>query len=127
MLNPQPTPKLKVNVYGYRDPGFCFGSRVSYLSQTVLDTIHTQSVIRPITLLPSRDCARFFSLVGGKLSIIFLLRPSSYAKLIQPTTQPKQPDAQPNPNSTLLILRIIIVNICRAAQEMRPSRWVSKS
>ena len=120
MLNPQPTPKLKVNVYGYRDPGFCFGSRVSYLSQTVLDTIHTQSVIRPITLLPSRDCARFFSLVGGKLSIIFLLRPSSYAKLIQPTTQHKQTNPQPNPDTTLV--RIIIVHVYRAAQDRKLTR-----
>ena len=32
---------------------------------------------------------------------------------------------QPNPNTTLL--HIIIVNIYRAAQEIMPSRWVSKS
>ena len=37
------------------------------------------------------------------------MRPSSYAKLIQPTTQPKQTNQQPNPNTTLL--RGIIVNI----------------
>ena len=37
------------------------------------------------------------------------LRPSSDAKLIQPTTQPKQTNQQPNPNTTLL--RGIIVNI----------------
>ena len=52
-------------------------------------------------------------------------RPSSYAKLIQPTTQPKQTNPQPNPNTTLW--RIIIVDTYRAAQEIRPSRWVSKS
>ena len=38
-----------------------------------------------------------------------VLRPSSYAKLIQPTTQPKQSNPQPNPNTTLV--RVIIVNI----------------
>ena len=52
-----------------------------------------------------------------------VLRPSSDGKLIQSTTQQKQTNPQPNPNTTLL--RIIIVNICRAAQEIRPSRWVS--
>ena len=36
-------------------------------------------------------------------------RPSFYVKLIQPTTQPKQTNPQPNPNTTLL--RVIIVNI----------------
>ena len=51
--------------------------------------------------------------------------PSSYAKLIQPTTQPKHTNPQPNPNTKLL--RIIIVNIYRVEQEIRPSRWVSKS
>ena len=51
--------------------------------------------------------------------------PSSYAKLIQPTTQPKPTNPQPNPNTTLL--RINIVNVYRAAQEIRPSRWVPKS
>ena len=54
-----------------------------------------------------------------------VLRPSSDGKLIQSTTQQKQTNPQPNPNTTLL--RIIIVNISRAAQEIRPSRWVSKS
>ena len=49
-------------------------------------------------------------------------RPSSYARLIQPTTQPKQTNPQPNPNATLL--RVIIVNIYRAAQDIW---WVSKS
>ena len=38
------------------------------------------------------------------------LRPSSYAKLIQPTTQPKQANAQANPTNTTL-LRVIIANI----------------
>ena len=54
-------------------------------------------------------------------------RPSSYVKLVQPTTQPKQTNPQTNPNATLL--RVIIVNIYtyRAAQDVRPSRWVSKS
>ena len=47
------------------------------------------------------------------------MRPSSYAKLIQPTTQPKQTNPQPNPNTTRL--RFIIVHIYRAAQEIRPS------
>ena len=45
--------------------------------------------------------------------------------LSQPTTQPKRTNQQPNPNTTLL--RIIIANIYKAAQEIRPSRWVSKS
>ena len=34
-----------------------------------------------------------------------VLRPSSDAKLIQPTTQPKQTNPQPNPNTTLLRTR----------------------
>ena len=38
-----------------------------------------------------------------------VLRPSSDGKLIQSTTQQKQTNPQPNPNTTLL--RIIIVNI----------------
>ena len=38
-----------------------------------------------------------------------ILRPSSYAKLTQPTIQPEQTNQQPNPNTTLL--RIIVVNI----------------
>ena len=47
-----------------------------------------------------------------------LLRPSSHAKLIQPTTQPIQTNPQPHPNSTLL--RIIIVNIYKGASR-RPA------
>ena len=38
-----------------------------------------------------------------------VMRPSSYAKLIQPTTQPKQTNPQPNPNT---LLRDIIVKYC---------------
>ena len=38
-----------------------------------------------------------------------VLRPSSYAILIQPTTQPKRTNPQPNPNKKLL--RVTIVNI----------------
>ena len=55
------------------------------------------------------------------------MRPSSYyyAKSILPKTQPKQTNPQPNPNTTLL--RIIIVNIYRATQEVRSSRWVLKT
>ena len=52
-------------------------------------------------------------------------RPSCYTKSIQPITQAKRPNPQPNPNLTLL--RIISVNMYRAAQEIKPSRWVSKS
>ena len=37
-------------------------------------------------------------------------RPSSYVKLVQPTTQPKQTNPQPNLHTTLL-RNIIIVNI----------------
>ena len=43
-------------------------------------------------------------------------RPSSLAKFIQP----KQTKPQPNPSTTLWILRIIAVNIYRAAQENGP-------
>ena len=50
---------------------------------------------------------------------------TSDAKLTQPATQPKQTNPQPNPNTTQL--RIIIVNIYRVAQELWPTRWVSKS
>ena len=39
-----------------------------------------------------------------------VLRPS-YAKLIQPTTRPKQTNPQPNPNTTLL--RIIVYGVLR--------------
>ena len=46
----------------------------------------------------------------------------------QTTTQPKQTNPKPNPDTTLLrSSHIIIVNICTAVQEIRPSRWVSKS
>ena len=38
-----------------------------------------------------------------------VLRPSSYAKLIETTTQPKQTNRQPNPNTTAL--RVIVANI----------------
>ena len=53
-------------------------------------------------------------------------RPSSYANFFQPTTQPKETNPQPNLNTTLLRI-IIIINIYRGAQEIRHSRWVSKS
>ena len=66
-------------------------------------------------------------LSGNAVRTGMVWRPSSYAKLIQPTTQPKQTNPQPNPNTALLRILIIIVNIYRTAQEIRPSRWVSKS
>ena len=49
------------------------------------------------------------SRIAVRTSMIW--RPSSYAKLIQPTTQPEQSNPQPDPNTMLLILRIVIVNI----------------
>ena len=53
-------------------------------------------------------------------------RPSSYVKLIQPETQPKQTNPQPNPNATVLRIAIVVKTLT-AAQEVRPSRWVPKS
>ena len=55
-----------------------------------------------------------------------ILRPPSYAKLCQPTIQPKQTNPQADLHTTLLRV-ISIVNIHWAAQEVRLSRWVSKS
>ena len=59
-------------------------------------------------------------------STIVFKRPPSYAKLCQPTIQPKQTNPQADLNTTLLSV-IFIVNIRWAAQEVRLSRWVSKS
>ena len=73
---------------------------------TGIGTHDKERVLRPnwSFLLAGRYCTQHDCCTS------MVLRPS-YAKLIQPTTRPKQTNPQPNPNTTLL--RIIVYGVLR--------------